>query len=51
MDVTFLRPAQISAIEGVETSLVEQRFDRSLVQMATVARKTFAAGDVVRGCC
>src|SRR5690349_10131805 len=35
LDTDPLRPAQITAIEGVERSLVEQRFDRSLVQMAT----------------
>ena len=38
-----LRPAQIDAIHGIERSLAEQRFDRSLVQMATGAGKTFAA--------
>ncbi|HET7475338.1 MAG TPA: DEAD/DEAH box helicase family protein [Dermatophilaceae bacterium] len=38
-----LRPAQIIAIEGIERSLAEQRFDRSLVQMATGAGKTFTA--------
>lgn len=38
-----LRPAQITAINGVEKSLAEQRFDRSLVQMATGAGKTFTA--------
>jgi type I restriction enzyme R subunit len=38
-----LRPAQITAIEGIERSLAEQRFDRSLVQMATGAGKTFTA--------
>nr|WP_241429162.1 DEAD/DEAH box helicase family protein [Agrococcus sp. ARC_14] len=38
-----LRPAQITAIEGIERSLREQRFDRSLVQMATGAGKTFTA--------
>jgi type I restriction enzyme R subunit len=38
-----LRPAQITAIRGIEKSLVEQRFDRSLVQMATGAGKTFMA--------
>lgn len=34
---------KITAISGVEQSLVEQRFDRSLVQMATGAGKTFTA--------
>lgn len=38
-----LRPAQIDAIRGIERSLAEQRFDRSLVQMATGAGKTFTA--------
>jgi len=38
-----LRPAQIDAINGIERSLAEQRHDRSLVQMATGAGKTFAA--------
>lgn len=38
-----LRPAQIEAINGVERSLREQRYDRSLVQMATGAGKTYAA--------
>ncbi len=43
LDVAPLRPAQITAINGIEQSLVEQRFDRSLVQMATGAGKTFTA--------
>jgi type I restriction enzyme R subunit len=43
LDVKMLRPAQITAIGGIERSLAEQRFDRSLVQMATGAGKTFAA--------
>ncbi len=38
-----LRPAQIDAIRGVERSLAEQRFDRSLIQMATGAGKTYTA--------
>jgi len=38
-----LRPAQIEAVTGIERSLAEQRFDRSLVQMATGAGKTFTA--------
>jgi type I restriction enzyme, R subunit len=38
-----LRPAQITAIEGIEKSLAQQRFDRSLVQMATGAGKTYTA--------
>ncbi|MCW2853145.1 MAG: box helicase, partial [Nocardioides sp.] len=43
LDHAPMRPAQITAIEGVEQSLAEQRFDRSLVQMATGAGKTFTA--------
>ena len=43
LDVVPLRPAQITAISGIENSLAEQRFDRSLVQMATGAGKTFTA--------
>lgn len=43
LDVSPLRPAQITAIEGIERSLIEQRFDRSLVQMATGAGKTYTA--------
>ncbi|MCH9736969.1 MAG: DEAD/DEAH box helicase family protein [Actinomycetia bacterium] len=38
-----LRPAQIEAINGTEYSLAAQQFDRSLVQMATGAGKTYAA--------
>ncbi len=38
-----LRPAQIEAVTGFERSLAEQRFDRSLVQMATGAGKTYTA--------
>ncbi|NQU36200.1 MAG: DEAD/DEAH box helicase family protein, partial [Actinobacteria bacterium] len=40
---TGMRPAQIEAINGIERSLADQRFDRSLVQMATGAGKTFTA--------
>ena len=43
LETSALRPAQITAIEGVERSLAEQRFDRSLVQMATGAGKTYTA--------
>ncbi|TDD68445.1 DEAD/DEAH box helicase [Jiangella aurantiaca] len=43
LDVERLRPAQIDAITNTERSLAEQRFDRSLVQMATGAGKTHAA--------
>ena len=43
LDTAGLRPAQITAIEGVERALAEQRFDRSLVQMATGAGKTYTA--------
>lgn len=38
-----VRPAQIDAIRGIERSLAEQRHDRSLVQMATGAGKTYCA--------
>lgn len=38
-----LRPAQIDAVTGLEQALQEQRYDRSLIQMATGAGKTFAA--------
>ena len=38
-----LRPAQIAAINGVVKSLSEQRYDRSLIQMATGAGKTYTA--------
>lgn len=38
-----LRPAQIDAIKALERSLAEQRFERSLVQMATGAGKTYTA--------
>ncbi|WP_182642114.1 DEAD/DEAH box helicase family protein [Dietzia sp. E1] len=43
LEKDLLRPAQITAIEGIEKSLFEQRFDRSLVQMATGAGKTYTA--------
>jgi type I restriction enzyme R subunit len=43
LDTSALRPAQVTAIEGIERSLAEQRFDRSLVQMATGAGKTYTA--------
>jgi type I restriction enzyme R subunit len=38
-----LRPAQITAIRGIEQSLSDGRHDRSLVQMATGAGKTYTA--------
>lgn len=38
-----LRPAQVTAITAIEKSLAKQRFERSLVQMATGAGKTYAA--------
>ncbi len=38
-----MRDAQVVAIRGIERSLAEQRFDRSLVQMATGAGKTYTA--------
>jgi type I restriction enzyme R subunit len=43
LDTGPLRPARITAIGGIERALGEQRFDRSLVQMATGAGKTYAA--------
>ncbi|MFZ0161061.1 MAG: DEAD/DEAH box helicase family protein [Kineosporiaceae bacterium] len=43
LDVAPLRPAQIEAITGLERSLAEQRFSRSLIQMATGAGKTYTA--------
>ncbi|MFN8074234.1 MAG: DEAD/DEAH box helicase family protein [Kineosporiaceae bacterium] len=43
LDVAPLRPAQIDAIRGVEAALAEQRFSRSLIQMATGAGKTYTA--------
>lgn len=41
--VELLRPAQIKAVEGTEKSLAAQRADRSLIQMATGAGKTYTA--------
>ncbi|WP_199224501.1 DEAD/DEAH box helicase family protein [Serinibacter arcticus] len=38
-----LRPAQIDAVTGLEDALRKQQFDRSLIQMATGAGKTFTA--------
>ncbi|WP_405179371.1 DEAD/DEAH box helicase family protein [Nocardia sp. NBC_01377] len=43
LDTSGLRPAQITAIRGIEKSLSEQRHKRSLVQMATGAGKTYTA--------
>ncbi len=43
LDRTSLRPAQIDAVNGVEQALREQRYTRSLIQMATGAGKTFTA--------
>jgi type I restriction enzyme R subunit len=43
LDTGPLRPAQIEAITGIEHSLAAQQFDRSLVQMATGAGKTYTA--------
>ena len=43
LDETSLRPAQIDAIKNTELSLAQQRFDRSLIQMATGAGKTYTA--------
>ena len=43
LDEAPLRPAQITAIKGIEQSLAKQHHDRSLVQMATGAGKTYTA--------
>lgn len=43
LDTAALRPAQINAVNGIEHSLANQQFDRSLVQMATGAGKTYTA--------
>lgn len=43
LDTGPLRPAQIKAINGIEKSLGDQQSDRSLVQMATGAGKTYTA--------
>ncbi|EPQ71784.1 type I restriction endonuclease subunit R [Mycobacterium marinum] len=43
LDTAELRPAQIEAVTGVEQSLAQQHYDRSLVQMATGAGKTYTA--------
>jgi type I restriction enzyme R subunit len=43
LDTDPLRPAQIDAVNGIEKSLISQQFDRSLVQMATGAGKTYTA--------
>jgi type I restriction enzyme R subunit len=43
LDTAPLRPAQIKAVNGIEKSLADQQFDRSLVQMATGAGKTYTA--------
>jgi type I restriction enzyme R subunit len=43
LDTAPLRPAQIEAINAIEHSLAAQQFDRSLVQMATGAGKTYTA--------
>ena len=43
LDEAPLRPAQITAITGIERSLATQHHDRSLVQMATGAGKTYTA--------
>ncbi|MBK7821079.1 MAG: DEAD/DEAH box helicase family protein [Tessaracoccus sp.] len=43
LDPSPLRPAQVDAIHGIERSLAEQRYGRSLVQMATGAGKTYTA--------
>lgn len=43
LDTTGLRPAQVEMIASIERSLAEQKFDRSLVQMATGTGRTHAA--------
>lgn len=43
LDIQGLRPAQIEAVRGIERSLAGQGHDRSLVQMATGAGKTYTA--------
>jgi type I restriction enzyme R subunit len=43
LETITLRPAQIDAVHGVERSLTEQRFSRSLIQMAAGAGKTYTA--------
>lgn len=43
LDEAPLRPAQIDAINNTEWSLAQQQHDRSLVQMATGAGKTYTA--------
>ena len=43
LQTTGLRPAQITAIGSIERSLAQGRYDRSLVQMATGAGKTYTA--------
>jgi len=43
LDEAPLRKAQVAAISGIERALAEQRYSRSLVQMATGAGKTYAA--------
>ncbi len=43
LDPAPMRPAQITAIDGIEKSIANQHFDRSLVQMATGAGKTYTA--------
>jgi len=43
LDTAGLRPAQIEAINALEKSLASQHHDRSLIQMATGAGKTFTA--------
>jgi type I restriction enzyme R subunit len=43
LDERAMRKAQVAAVRGIEKALAEQRFDRSLVQMATGAGKTYTA--------
>ena len=50
LDEAPLRPAQITAIYGVERSLVEQRSDRSLVQITTGAGRPTPRSRSPTGC-
>lgn len=43
LDEATLRPAQITAVHGIENCVLDPHFDRSLVQMAAGAGKTFTA--------
>lgn len=43
LDEVPLRSAQVEAIKSTEPSLAQQRFDRSLIRVATGAVKTYTA--------